>query len=228
MSDFSDTLKYAIEHGILLDSCGESERQYWWGLYNDLCGMSVEDALKVQYYHQDGSIDPGKKTNIINFVMQKGADGEYTLYLIPKYAPTTPVTASFSVDGVPNTVTIPAGSTSFNTGIKSTEDPTKPYAEISNASFVADDPSYNYAGKNSVSNGVFKLTIDKDGEIIVEEVKYGTTVAQEYRSGLRMMYSDTTRTEQLRQELIAQEQSLSTTEKMYSTILSHTPLQGLE
>lgn len=176
MSDFSDTLKYAIEHGILLDSCGESERQYWWGLYNDLCGMSVEDALKVQYYHQDGSIDPDKKTNIINFVMQKGTDGEYTLYLIPKYAPTTPVMASFSVDGVPNTVTIPAGSTSFNTGIKSTEDPTKPYAEISNASFVADDPSYNYAGKNSVSNGVFKLTIDNDGEIIVEEVKYGTPV----------------------------------------------------
>ena len=176
MSDFSDVVKFAAERGILLDSCGEAERQYWWGLYNDLCGMSVEDALKVQYYHGDGGDEPAKKKNTINFVMKKGTDEEYTLSLVPSFAPEAPVIVTFTMDGVSNTVTVPAGSTSYDTGIKSTEDPTKPYAEISSISIQADDPTYKYESKNSVADGFFKLTIDKAGDVMVDNVKYGTVI----------------------------------------------------
>lgn len=175
MSDYKDIVKSAMDKGILLDSCGLDDRQYWWGLYNDLCGMSVEDALKVQYYHQDGGDNPSKKTNVVNFVMQKGSSGDYTLFLVPTYAPTSPVMVSFLMDGASQSVTIPAGVTSFNTGLSGTE-PTKPYAEISNVSLTSEDEQYNYAGKNSVQTGVFTITIDNDGDITVDSVKYGTIV----------------------------------------------------
>lgn len=175
MSDFKDIVKSAMDKGILLDSCGLDERQYWWGLYNDLCGMSVEDALKVQYYHQEGDIDPKKKTNIVNFVMQKGGSGNYTLYLVPTYAPTSPVIVSFVMDGATQTVTLPAGVTSYNTELTGTE-PTKPYAEISNVALTSQDEQYNYAGKNSVQTGIFTITIDNAGDVTVDNVKYGETV----------------------------------------------------
>ena len=72
MSDYKDILKSAKENGILLDSCGTDERQYWWGLYNDLCGMSVQDALDAQLgkgFNFNGGGDEGssKKKNTINF-----------------------------------------------------------------------------------------------------------------------------------------------------------------
>ena len=175
MSDYNDIVKSAMDKGILLDSCGSDERQYWWGLYNDLCGMSVEDALRVQYYHQEGDIDPVKKTNIVNFVMQKGGSGNYTLFLVPTYAPTSPVTVTFLMDGASQSVTIPAGVTSFNTELSGSE-PTKPYAEISNVSLDSDDEQYNYAGKNSVLTGIFTITINNGGDVTVENVKYGTVV----------------------------------------------------
>ena len=176
MSDFLDIIKSAADKGILLDSCGSDERQYWWGLYNDLCGMSVEDALACQYYHGDGGGDtPKKKSNTINFLMQKGSGGEYTLYLVSTYAPTAPVFVSFTFDGQQQTVTFPAGSTSFDTNLKG-ETPTKPYAEISNIATSSEDETYTYTGKNSVETGIFTLTINNDGEITVDHVKYNTTV----------------------------------------------------
>ena len=112
MSDYLDVIRQAAESGITLDSCGSLERQYWWGLYGDLCGMSVEDALAVQYDHSEGGSGgggedtPKKKKNTITFVMQQGSDGEYSLYLVPTYAPTAPVIASFTMDGEFHTVTI--------------------------------------------------------------------------------------------------------------------------
>lgn len=45
MDTYIDELKKAKLKGILMDSCGLSERYYKWGMYDDLCGMSVEDYM---------------------------------------------------------------------------------------------------------------------------------------------------------------------------------------
>lgn len=182
MSDYFDIIRSAAEKGVILDSCGEDERQYWWGLNNDLCGMSVEDAKAVQYW--DGTIPEGgggedekKKTNTVDFVMQRGADGEYSLYLNTKYPTDTPVMVSFTMDGVNQMLTIPAGSSSFNTGLKSADDPTKPYATIQNAVVSADSDTYDYKSSTSkIKDGNFALTINNNGETSTISVKYGETV----------------------------------------------------
>jgi len=173
MSDYFDILKSAKEKGILLDSCGTDERQYWNGLYNDLCGMSVEDAMAVQYWHEGGG-SSSKKSNTITFEMKASGSSQYELVLTPSAAPTASVNASFILDDTQHTVVIPAGSLSYSTGIlKSTK-----YADLKNIALSSEDETYTYKSNNNVRNGNFNLTyISAIGEIIsTQAVKYGTTV----------------------------------------------------
>lgn len=48
MGDFKEVIEAAKESGITLDTCGTAERHYSWGLYTDLCGMDVEEAMKTE------------------------------------------------------------------------------------------------------------------------------------------------------------------------------------
>lgn len=191
MSDFLDILKSAKDKGILLDSCGTDERQKWWGLYNDLCGMSVEDAMSVQYYHGEGG-GGSKKKNTVTFVMQKGSDDEYSLLLSLSYAPTAPVNVTFSMNGETKNVIIPAGTQNYATGFKGAT-PDKPYAIIENITLSSEDESYTYTASNTVKTGVFTLTVTKDGVTTVDNVQYGTTVTlteAPAREGYDFIYKD--------------------------------------
>lgn len=174
MGDYRDVVRTAIELGFYLDSCGTDERHYTWGSWVDLCGMSVEDAI-IPDEGDSGGGDSTKTKNTITFLMQKGADGEYALVLNAEKAPNADVVVSFTMDGTTNVVTIPAGTTSFNTGLKG-EDPSKPYATITGIAISSDDEQYSYKSKNSVKTGVFTLTINNNGVTTTEQVKYGEPV----------------------------------------------------
>lgn len=176
MSDFLDILKSAREKGIILDSCGSDERQKTWGLYTDLCGMSVEDALKGQNMAVIPSSDTGssedKKTNTVVFAMQQSGD-EYELVLSTSNPPEGNVVVTFSFNGDAQTVVIPAGTSKYNTGLKGDSK----YATISNIVLASDDEKYKYAYLNNVQDGYFTLEFtDEDGNVIKEEsVYYGTS-----------------------------------------------------
>jgi hypothetical protein len=46
MSDFKELVKESIENGIILDTCGETERFYDYGRYIDLCGLDPKDIVE--------------------------------------------------------------------------------------------------------------------------------------------------------------------------------------
>lgn len=156
MSDYKDIIKNAIEKGFVLDICGTDERHYSWGLYTDLCGMTVEDAKEAENGPDEGG--SGMKKNIITFTMQNKGDGTYVLVLSATYEPTANVSVSFSIDGVQQNLTIPAGQKTLVTDISGV-DPNYPYAEITSITITSTDESYEYSSKNNVKNGIFTLTI---------------------------------------------------------------------
>lgn len=172
MSTYKDVVKKAIEEGWYLDSCGSDERYYSWGSFMDLCGMSVEDAMIPD---SGGGEGDDKTKNTVNVTMQKGNDGEYSIHLVPTKAPEADVIVSMTVDGVSQVITIPAGVTNFDTGIKG-ENPAKPYASVSNITLSSEDETYKYSAKNNVQTGIFTLTMVKNGNKTTEQVKYGTEV----------------------------------------------------
>lgn len=200
MSDFRDTVQLAAEKGFFLDSCGSEERHYTWGSYIDLCGMSVEDAKKApdacmqgggSGSGEDGG-DSTKKKATVTFVMQKGSNGEYTLYVNTDKPSASDINVSFMMNNEPHTIAIPAGSTMFNTGLQG-EDVTKPYATIGNVIISSDDEEYTYKPQNSVKTGIFTLTIVKNGETTVSQVKYGeqiTLTDADAREGYDFVWTD--------------------------------------
>ena len=191
MSDYKDVVKTAIEKGFPLDACGTDERYYSWGLYTDLCGMSVEDAKEAGGGGGGGGSDT-KKKNVITFAMQNKGDGTYTLVLSATYEPTANVSISFSIDGAQQNVTLPAGQKALVTDI-SGANPNYPYAEITSISVTSTDESYTYSSKNNVKNGVFTLTIIKDGVKTTQNVKCGDVVSldtPEPREGYNFVWRD--------------------------------------
>ena len=191
MSDFRDTIKTAIEKGFYLDSCGSDERHYSWGLYTDLCGMSVEDAIPVSPCPcSGGGDDSGKTKNTVTFSMAPNGSGNYTVRISAAHASPSDFTASFSVNGQSYLITVPAGITNYDTEI-SGEDPSKPYATISDVSIFSESETFTY--KNSVKTGDFKLTIVNDGVKTESYVKYGTeyTLPEvEERTGYNFIWRD--------------------------------------
>ena len=172
MSDYLDILKSAAEQGITLDSCGTDERQKWWGLYSDLCGMSVEDAMAVQFDHENGGVKPSKETNVITFAMESSGD-QYELVLSAAKAPTSTVTVTCTIDGESKSLILPAGAMKLNTGIFK---PTK-YATITDINFATGDEAYKYEASNMVQDGKFTLTYMLNGSVYkTESVVYNTTV----------------------------------------------------
>lgn len=174
MNDYKDIINSAKEKGITLDACGTDERQYWNGLYNDLCGMSVEDALLVQYWHNNGGTSESKKQNTITFSLTPISENKFELILSALSAPSADVKVSFSLDNTAYTQTLPLGTTSLNTGIFTT---TK-YAVLTNVTFSTSDEIYKYNFKNNIPDGIFKLTyLDTNNEVIsTEHIKFGTNV----------------------------------------------------
>lgn len=177
MSDYRDIVKTAIEKGFYLDSCGSEERYYTWGSWIDLCGMSIEEAMSGLDDGQGGG-SGSKKKNTVTFSMKQGSDGEYSLYVTAAYAPNSDVTVSFTVDNEQQTVVIPAGTTTVNTGIKG-ENGQKPYAVITNITVTSEDEGYSYTPKNTVKTGIFTLKMTKNGVETTDQVKYGTEIQLE-------------------------------------------------
>ena len=177
MSDYRDIVKTAIEKGFYLDSCGSEERYYTWGSWIDLCGMSIEEAMSGLDDGEGGG-SGRKKKNTVTFSMKQGSDGEYSLYVTAAYAPNSDVTVSFTVDNEQQTVVIPAGTTTVNTGIKG-ENGQKPYAVITNITVTSEDEGYSYTPKNTVKTGIFTLKMTKNGVETTDQVKYGTEIQLE-------------------------------------------------
>ena len=115
MSDYRDTIKNAIENGIILDSCGYDERQKVWGRYIDLCGMSVEDAIPLGPEDCGGGGGNISKNSVTLF-MQKNSEEEYTMHISVAKPLEIPITVSYTIDGVSATSIIPAGTTLYDTG----------------------------------------------------------------------------------------------------------------
>ena len=113
MSDYRDILLKALKEGKTMDSCGLDERYYDFGLYTDLCGMSVEDAIKsvTQCCCGGGGSNTGgtKTNNPITISAEKNTDNKYVVKVKAAYATTAPVIVSFTIDGQSVTATIPTG-----------------------------------------------------------------------------------------------------------------------
>ena len=192
MGDFRDVVHSALTLGFFLDSCGEPERHYTWGSWIDLCGMSVDEAMSGLDDGEGGGGQSGKTKNIITFTMQKGPDNEYSLYLTASQVPNSDVVVSFTMDGEPKLVTIPAGTNMLSTGLKG-KNPSKPYAVISSAAANSDDEQYTYSTKNTVKTGIFTLTLTVDGQKETRQVPYGETVdlvAPAEREGYDFVWKD--------------------------------------
>lgn len=57
MSDFKELVKESIENGIILDTCGKTERFYDYGRYIDLCGLDPKDIVEnIQNTGVNGSV----------------------------------------------------------------------------------------------------------------------------------------------------------------------------
>lgn len=175
MSDYRDTIKNAIENGIILDSCGYDDRQKVWGRYIDLCGMTVKDAIPLgpEDCGGGGGDKSGKTKNTVTFLMVENEQGNYTLNLSVEQASTNELKASFVMDGVTKLVTMPAGASIYDTRLTGYA-PQKPYSIISDITILSESTTFDYIVKNTVKTGIFILTINSEGTQTKESVKYGT------------------------------------------------------
>lgn len=172
MSTFKDIEENAKLKGITLDTCGSDERHYTFGLYTDYCGMSYEDALAAQLSGNTGGANI-QKTNVVKFYMENTSADEYELKITLSEPSTENVNVSFTIDGTPKYVVIPAGQTTVGTGIKNT---TK-YATVDNIAISSADETYKFKPTNQVETGYFTLTIIVDGNVVSSTaVKYGETI----------------------------------------------------
>lgn len=178
MSDYRDILLKALKEGKTMDSCGLDERYYDFGLYTDLCGMSVEDAIKsvTQCCCGGGGSNTGgtKTNNPITISAEKNTDNKYVVKVKAAYATTAPVIVSFTIDGQSATATIPAGAS------EATEDGVvldTQYATIGKIEIATTDEVYKYTAVSSIADGLFVLTYKIDGKTVHElTIKVGTKI----------------------------------------------------
>lgn len=172
MSTFKDIEENAKLKGIILDSCGRDERHYSFGLYTDFCGMSYEDALKAQLSccFEGAST---QKTNIVKFYMESTSTDEFELTISLSEPSAENVNVSFTIDGEPKYVIVPAGQTSVKTGIIN---PSK-YATVDGIAISSNDDNYKFKPNNQVETGYFVLNVIVDGELISSTtIKYGEPI----------------------------------------------------
>ena len=178
MSDYRDILLKALQEGKTMDSCGLDERYYDFGLYTDLCGMSVEDAIKsvTQCCCGGGGSNTGgtKTNNPITISAEKNTDNKYVVKVKAVYATTAPVIVSFTIDGQSVTATIPAGASEATVDgvVLDTQ-----YATIGKIEIATTDEVYKYTAVSSIADGLFVLTYKIDGKTVHElTIKVGTKI----------------------------------------------------
>lgn len=178
MSDYRDILLKALKEGKTMDSCGLDERYYDFGLYTDLCGMSVEDAIKsvTQCCCGGGGSNTGgtKTNNPITISAEKNTDNKYVVKVKAAYATTAPVIVSFTIDGQSVTATIPAGASeaSVDGVVLDTQ-----YATIGKIEIATTDEVYKYTAVSSIADGLFVLTYKIDGKTVHElKIKVGSKI----------------------------------------------------
>lgn len=178
MSDYRDILLKALKEGKTMDSCGLDERYYDFGLYTDLCGMSVEDAIKsvTQCCCGGGGSNTGgtKTNNPITISAEKNTDNKYVVKVKAAYATTTPVIVSFTIDGQSVTATIPAGAseTTVDGVVLDTQ-----YATIGKLDVTSTDEVYKYTVSVNIADGLFVLTYKIEGKTVHElKIKVGTKI----------------------------------------------------
>lgn len=184
-----------IEKGFYDNSYDIDERHYTWGSYIDLCGMEVKDAIPLSPCPCNGGgggDTSGKTKNTITFSMMKNGSNEYELHLTATQAGDEDVNVSFSFNGDTYLITIPAGTATVNTELVG-EDPSKPYATISDILIYSDSEKFTYKASNTVKTGVFVLTVIIDGVSNEHSLKYGTefTLPEvEEREGYDFVWTD--------------------------------------
>lgn len=178
MSDYRDILLKALKEGKTMDSCGLDERYYDFGLYTDLCGMSVEDAIKsvTQCCCGGGGSNTGgtKTNNPITISAEKNTDNKYVVKVKAAYATTAPVIVSFTIDGKSVTATIPTGASEATVDgvVLDTQ-----YATIGKIEIATTDEVYKYTAVSSIADGLFVLTYKIDGKTVHElTIKVGTKI----------------------------------------------------
>lgn len=177
MSDYRDILLKALKEGKTMDSCGLDERYYDFGLYTDLCGMSVEDAIKsvTQCCCGGGSNTGSTKTNNpIIITAEENGEGKYVVKVKAAYAATAPVIVSFTIDGQSVTATIPAGAseTTVNGVVLDTQ-----YVTIGKLDVTSTDEVYKYTVSANIADGLFVLTYKIEGKTVHElKIKVGTKI----------------------------------------------------
>ena len=161
-----------------MDSCGLDERYYDFGLYTDLCGMSVEDAIKsvTQCCCGGGGSNTGgtKTNNPITISAEKNTDNKYVVKVKAAYATTAPVIVSFTIDGKSVTATIPTGASEATVDgvVLDTQ-----YATIGKIEIATTDEVYKYTAVSSIADGLFVLTYKIDGKTVHElTIKVGTKI----------------------------------------------------
>lgn len=178
MSDYRDILLKALKEGKTMDSCGLDEQYYDFGLYTDLCGMSVEDAIKsvTQCCCGGGGSDTGntKTNNPIIISAEQNTEGKYAVKVKAAYPTTAPVVVTFTIDGQNATATIPAGSSeAFVEGIVLDSQ----YATIGEINIATSDEVYKYTATSQIADGLFVLTYKIDGKTVHElRVKVGSKI----------------------------------------------------
>ena len=192
MSDYRDILLKALQEGKSLDSCGTDDRYYDFGLYTDLCGMSVEDAIKATTQCCCGgngsNTGSTKVNNPIIISAEENGSSKYVVKIKAAYPSAAPVLVSVNIDGKDVTATIPAGST--ETIIDDILLDSK-YAIVGKIDVVSTDPTYNYIATSNIADGLFVLTYKIEGKTVHEiKVRAGSKIEKfepEERKGYLFM-----------------------------------------
>lgn len=176
MSDYRDILLSALKAGKTLDSCGLDEQYYDFGLYTDLCGMSVEDAIKSITDGCCGGNKTGstKTDNPIIISAEKNSDGKYVVKAKAAYPVTSPVVLSFSINGEKVNAIIPVGSSeaTVENVLLDTQ-----YAVIGAIDIATSDEIYKYTAVNKIADGLFVLTYKIDGKTVHEvKIQVGSNI----------------------------------------------------
>lgn len=168
---YEDTLKKAYEQGNTLDSCGIDEDLYDNGRFIDLCGLSLEDAVKANkrgvYIAQDNSI--------ITISLTKLSDNKYEIVFNSLLAVEDDVVISFVLNDETEvrTVTIASGETESHSDIILNSK----YASLSNINHASKDTKHNYIIVNTIKDGIFKLCYVVDNkDYKVYNIKFGEPI----------------------------------------------------
>lgn len=108
---YKETVEYAKEHGILLDSCGLDERMKDSGLYTDLCGFPYETAIEQMKGGSGGGASTGetRESNTLHIETYAAESGKYGIRIRADKAVDGNLKITLTVNGIQHEAALASG-----------------------------------------------------------------------------------------------------------------------